>query len=385
MNHSTIHEATLQLQQYIESENYHGHDPYDALNSPLFKLPIFKSNKVIRFGAQQLVKRSPINLRPLLLVPKKINPVTLGLCIQGYCNLVKVYPEKKRELETKINSLINQLEQLIPTGFHGACWGYDFDWEARYASVPAYQPTIVATGIISNALFIAFQTTGNKKALALCFSSAEFVLKDLKRSMDNDGDFCFSYSPVDREKVFNASMKGVRILSQVYSQTKDENLKQIAQKAVSYVMKHQREDGAWVYSESKAGTWIDNYHTGYILDCLDEYINCTGDKTYSEKLKMGFKFYQHNFFQDNKIPKFYNEKTFPIDCTAAAQSLLTLSRFGKLNLAANVAQWMIENMQDKKGYFYFRKYANKTERISFMRWSNAWMFAGLTDLLSKQN
>ena len=108
MNNPRIAAATQILQQYIEAENYSGYDPYDALKSPLFKLPFLKSNKWIRFATQQLVKRSPINLRPLLFVPKGVNPVTLGLCIQAYCNLIKVYPEKKTELETKINLLINQ-------------------------------------------------------------------------------------------------------------------------------------------------------------------------------------------------------------------------------------------------------------------------------------
>ena len=51
---------------------------------------------------------------------------------------------------------------------------------------------------------------------------------------------------------------------------------------------------------------------------------------------------------------------------------------------ADVAEYMIANLQDAKGYFYFRKYAYKTEKISFMRWSNAWMFAGLTELLKVQ-
>ncbi|MCB0848707.1 MAG: delta-aminolevulinic acid dehydratase, partial [Bacteroidetes bacterium] len=62
------------LQSFIEHEHYKGYDPYDALKSPLFRLPFFKSNKLIRFGAQQLVKRSSLNLRPFLFVPKGLNP-----------------------------------------------------------------------------------------------------------------------------------------------------------------------------------------------------------------------------------------------------------------------------------------------------------------------
>ena len=84
-----IEESLRKLINYIESQNYRGYDPYDALKSPLFKLPVLRSNKLIRFGSQQLVKRSPVNLRPLLGIPKGYNPVTLGLCIQGYSYLAQ--------------------------------------------------------------------------------------------------------------------------------------------------------------------------------------------------------------------------------------------------------------------------------------------------------
>lgn len=44
---------------------------------------------------------------------------------------------------------------------------------------------------------------------------------------------------------------------------------------------------------------------------------------------------------------------------------------------------MINNMQDKQGYFCFRKFESHTEHQSFMRWIDAWMFAGLATLVSK--
>ncbi|MEP7168404.1 MAG: delta-aminolevulinic acid dehydratase [Bacteroidota bacterium] len=377
-----ISEALQKLIAYIEQEDYRGYDPYDALKSPLFRLPFFKSNKIIRFGTQQLIKRFPVNLRTLLFVPKGYNPVTLGLCLQGYSNLIKIYPERKNDYEKKINFLLDELVTLIPENFHGACWGYDFDWEARYSKIPSYQPTVVATGIITNALFNVYRITGNNKALELCISASKFILNDLKRTTDSEGDFCFSYSPFDKQVVFNASLKGARLLAQVYSFTKDEQLKSEARKAVAYVIKHRRNDGAWIYSTSSAGGWIDNYHTGYILDCIDEYMKLCNDLSFELSLAKGYKFYLQNFFYQNSIPKFYDKEIYPIDCTAASQSILTLTRFNDYKLAENVAGWMIQNMQHDEGYFYFRKYKNHTEKISFMRWSNAWMFLALSELLS---
>lgn len=375
-----IIQSLEKLVRHIEQENYKGFDPYDGLTSPLFRLPVLKSNKSVRFLAQQLVKRSPVNLRPLLGIKKRLNPVTLGLCIQGYTQLIRVFPERKQEWTAKIDWLISQLEKLIPEGFHGPCWGYDFDWEARYASIPAFQPTIVATGIITNALFNFYLISGNNQSLTLCSEATNFILQDLKRTTGPDGSVCFSYSPFDKQVVFNASMKAVRPLSQVYSVNGKKELKDIAHLAVSFVMNHQRPDGAWIYSTSKAGTWIDNYHTGYILDGLKSYISLCKDDTFKEHFRKGFDFYEKNFFHADGMPKFYNSNPYPTDCTAAAQSILTLTSNQKTELAVKVARFTITQMQSPDGYFYFRKFKHTIRKTSFMRWSDAWMFAALATL-----
>ena len=210
------------LKSYIEKNNYKGFDPYDGLKSPLFNISFLHSNKLIRFGLQQIVKRSPFNLRKLLFIPKGYNPVTLGLAIQSYSYLYHTDTENRDEYLCKINLLFDELEKLVPSGFSGACWGYDFDWEAYYIKIPAYQPTVVATGIICNALFIAHQITNHKRAKELIISASNFVINDLNRTTINN-DVCFSYSPFDRQQVLNASMKGVRILAQAYYLNKTMN------------------------------------------------------------------------------------------------------------------------------------------------------------------
>jgi len=317
-----IGDSLNRLKSYIEKEEYRGFDPYDALKSPLFKLPFFRSNKLVRFGTQQFVKRMPFNIRPILFIPKGYNPVSLGLSIQGYSHLYKSDPGNGEQYLQKIDHLIKELIKLIPEGFSGACWGYDFDWEARYARIPAYQPTVVATGIISNALFIAHQITGNQQSAQLVESSAEFVVKDLKRS-NKEKEFCFSYSPFDRQQVFNASMKAVRILAQAHSLNLNKEYAELAKSALDFVVSHQNENGSWAYSLAPGGGWSDNYHTAYVLDCFDEYQKLTGDFQYNRNLTIAYKFYKNHFITDSGIPKFYHDKTYPVDCTSAAQTILT--------------------------------------------------------------
>jgi len=303
------------------------------------------------------------------------------LSIQSYAYLTVVEPQNKELYLSQIEKLLNQLELLQSKGYAGACWGYNFDWEARYASIKAFQPTVVATGIITNALFECWKITKNERCNDLIISSSNFVLNNLNRTEVNN-TFCFSYSPFDHQKVLNASMKGSRILAQTYFLTKDETLLKPILESVQFVLNNQQQDGSYTYSNKRAK--IDNYHTAYILDCLDGIQKSLEISTFDEQLKRGLNYYVTNFFEKNGAPKFYNDAHFPIDCTSGGQSLLTLTRFNKTEQAKKTANYLLANMQNLNGSFYFRKYHYWTVKTSFMRWSNAWMFAGLSYLLYKQ-
>ena len=50
-------------------------------------------------------------------------------------------------------------------------------------------------------------------------------------------------------------------------------------------------------------------------------------------------------------------------------------------LAKKVLQWTIRNMQDKKGYFYYQLKPGISSKISYMRWSNAFMFNAMSHYL----
>jgi hypothetical protein len=369
------------LESYIISEDYKGYDPYDFLMSPLFKFPFLRSNKFIRFGFQQVYRRFPFNTRKLFGIKKSLNPVTLGLCVQAYTYLSKVFSDRKDFYFQEIEKLLDKLVKLQSKGFSGVCWGYNFDWESRYAKIPAFYPTIVATGIIANALYTNYKLTGNQQSLSLILDSVNF-LKDLNKTYDGN-EFCYSYSPFDKQIVFNATMKGARLLAQAYSVTKDNTLKEEAKKAVAFVIKNQNEDGSWHYSLGDKRNWIDNFHTGYIIECLFEYCNFIEGKVYKRNLDLAVDFYKNNFICENGIPKYYNNSVFPIDSTSAAQAIITLNKTGNTESAEKIIDWMVLNMQSKKGYFYFQKRKFYTNKISFMRWSNAWMLLAISYYLYK--
>jgi len=269
---------------------------------------------------------------------------------------------------------------LQTQGFHGACWGYDFDWESRYGRLPAGTPTVVATGIVTNALFVGYRLLDLSDAFPLCESAARFVLEDLPRRVESDGSFCWGYHPSDQRLVLNATLKGARLCAQVYSVTRDNSYLEPALQTATYVAAQQRDDGSWPYAVSDRRSWADNFHTGYVLDAFDSFERCTDDKRFDAVKQKGWDYYRTNFFVDAKIPKYYAEKLYPVDATACAQSLLTLCRFGDVDTATSVADWVIGNMQCPDGHFAYQVRRRHVVRIPYMRWSSAYMYAGLSRL-----
>ena len=393
--------AFLCLREFCEKEKYKGWDPYDGLNSQVFQaLPYFKNNAFWRLCMIQGFKRSPVNLRPLLRVPKAYNAKGIGLFLQGYCNLLRIVREEpalvpvlgtEEELKSKIHEIADLLLTLQSKGdYHGACWGYNFDWQARQLFLfPKYTPTVVATNFCATALMEAFEATDDKQYLDTALTSAEFVLKDL-HTKKYKGGIIFSYSPLQgNDTVFNASLLSSRLLSYCYHYTGKEEYKEMARKSVFACCEGQNDDGSWVYGMLPVQSWIDSFHTGYNLDGLIAYEELTGDKSFHQNIEKGLAFYLTHFFEPDGTPKYYHNKKYPIDIHCPGQLIVTLSRLRRFGenkeLARKVMEWTIRNMQDKKGYFYYQLKKGISSKISYMRWSNAFMFYAMSYYLLEES
>jgi rhamnogalacturonyl hydrolase YesR len=369
------------LEQYCQKKEFKGYDPYDGLNSSIFRaIPFISTNRMARLAWIQLFKRSPLNLRTLFGVKKDYNPKALGLFLSGYCNLYN-----KTSEQAYLDNVIffsNKLGELANKEWTGACWGYNFDWQARAFFQPKNTPTVVATAFISNALLDAYEITGDKQIFAYARSACEFILKDLNRTYDEKGNFAFSYSPLDKSVVFNASLLGSRVLARVYSFTQEKELIEEAKKSVTFCCDHQKASGSWTYGTLSFHQWVDNFHTGYNLECIADYMKYSKDYSYKNELAKGFNYYINTFFTDEGIPKYYNNSVYPIDIHTSAQLVITLIKLDKFQeqrgLVNKVLKWTIENMQSDQGYFYYQINKYFSSKIPYMRWAQAWMFYALS-------
>jgi rhamnogalacturonyl hydrolase YesR len=328
-----------------------------------------------------------LNLRVIAGVKKDYNPKALGLFLSGYCNLYKQV--KEPEYLDRINFFSRQLSSLVNKLYSGACWGYNFDWQAKAFFQPKNTPTVVATSFIGSALLDAYEITGEDQLLKMARSACDFILKDLNRTYDVNGNFAFSYSPLDKTVVFNASLLGSRLLARVYSFNHEKELLDPAKRSVVFCCDYQKNNGSWSYGTLDFHQWIDNFHTGYNLECISDYMKFSGDHSFETHLNKGFEYYIKTFFTDEGIPKYYSNSVYPIDIHSPAQMIITLTKLGKFheyrNLAVKILNWTIDNMQSDEGYFYYQINKYFSSRIPYMRWAQAWMFYALSEYLLQSN
>src|SRR5436190_8921127 len=103
-----IDEAFDRLLAHGDRAGWAGYDPYDALRSPVVRA-LALGARWPRIAWIQLVKRSPVNLRPLLLVPKGVNSKGLGLVARALVYEARARGTDRRD---KVARLLARLDAL---------------------------------------------------------------------------------------------------------------------------------------------------------------------------------------------------------------------------------------------------------------------------------
>jgi hypothetical protein len=374
------------LIDYCRSRDWAGHDPYDALNSKVVQFCGLDRSRLAGFAITQIVKRSPINLRPLLLVPPGHNPKGIALFISA---LLKLQHSGFDSFEPELHNLITRLKALRSPDTDFWCWGYHFPWQSRSALFPRWIPNIICTTFAGNALLDAYEATRNQEFLEIANSSADFILEKLYRETE-DGLACISYMPLNPSRVHNANLLGAAFLCRVARLARRDALLEPALKAAKYSVARQYADGSWDYgdSDNPPQRWRDNFHTGFNLCALRTIIDHSGSRDFEPSLRQGFDYFRRNFFVSDGVPKYFHNRTYPIDIHSSAQSIITLVSCGggdleSVRLADSVCQWTLRHMRARAGYFHFQIHPLYTNRIPYMRWSQAWMLLALSILLEQ--
>lgn len=377
-----LQHSTDRVQGWVESHDYQAYEPFDGLSTSLRALTF--GNLFLDRLLLQLIRQSPINLRPLLGVKPLPSTKGRGYMAWGYLALFQL--TGSQEFKKKAIACLDWLAQNKSPLYPDHSWANHFDFASRSGRYSRHESIIVWTALIGQAFLDAYEILGEERYLEIAKSICKWILK-LPRETTQSGT-CLSYMAASVTSIHNSNMLGAAMLARTARHTKDEELFRVARAAMEYSCSRQLPDGGWYYGEKTQQHWIDNFHTGYNLDSLKCYIESTRDQGFRNALDLGFDYFKTTFFDKSGRPGYYHNRSFPIDIQCAAQAIETFANFAAyhddaLPMALKVARWTIGHMQDPSGYFYYRRYPLITARTPMLHWGQATMFRALSLLRLK--
>jgi polysaccharide biosynthesis protein VpsJ len=368
--------AVDSIRRWGEENDWQGYDPYDALNSPAARW-LTLGTSLGRRLLTQAVKRSPVNLRPLLGIPRGWNPKAVALVASGYARLAAA-----RRDESAVAQGRRWLDWLLlhPSAGGGLGWGYNFDVQTRFFAYAAGTPNTIATSFAAHALLDGAELLDEPRYAAAAEQSARFLVEQMLE--EEAPRPYFRYLSGERALVHNANLLACSVVARsarVSGGTADDRLPA----AVGTSLEAQRSDGSWPYGATSAAGWVDNFHTGYVLESLGECERL--DPTIHPALERGFDFWERQLFLDDGTPKYTPRSTYPIDAHNYAQAIETwLSaaawRDGALAQATRCARLLTERMLNEQGFVDFQQGRLLRSRVPFVRWTSAPSFRALARL-----
>lgn len=395
-----VGQAVDDVERWIEERDFLGHDPFDALLSPL-ALPLrpFRWPSVV---LTQIRKRSRWDLSGLLGISPHENPKALALGV--HADLHQGYPDAADGLLYRLASLQQE----------SGGWGYPFPWANRHFAAPAGTPSGVVTAFVCRAFIhrLGFPGGDPPKIAPVLEEARRFVRESLLRIPAGNDAFLFSYTPGDRRGVHNASLLAAEVLATVPAALAGGQVvfgkpyppsdltvdvpagdRTLVVNAVNATLSAQRSDGLWPYGASSRDMYVDSYHTGYVLSSLrriraviapDDALASRIDRAIAE----GLAAWEKNFLAGPGVAWRPGTPT-PVELHGVAQGILTLIEFQDLldngrERALDLALWAIRNARRPDGAFYYLWHPRRPNRNAYLRWTQAWMFCALATLDEEQ-
>ena len=314
--------AARAIERWGSERQWRGPDAYDALNAT--RLPgIARRSPLALRVVTQAVKRSPVNLRPILGVPDGLSAATLAHVISAYARNGFLDEDEAR---SKLSECIRGLAGLRCSTFREPCWGYHFDVQTRVFLYPRTTPNTTATAFAGLGLLDAHELAAVPDALDMAIGAGEFFLRRVPQTEASPGAY-FGYLPGDRTPIHNANMLVAALLARLGRFTGRQDFADVARAAVEYSVTRQRSDGAWRYGEERGLAWVDGFHTGYVLDSLLTCIETgLGGLGAEQAWRRGLQFYVDALIDPGGAPRYSTTSRYPLDGQSVAQALLTLSR-----------------------------------------------------------
>jgi hypothetical protein len=361
------------------AHDFAGFDPFDGLNSRLFAALPLRHSELCRLAWLQLHKRLPLNLRPLVGVPRARNAKGVALFVSG---LLERHAAGDRAALAEAIGLGHWLlgARCDAVRWGPASWGYHFAWQARAFHVPRGTPNAISTVYVAGALHALGAASGRADFTAAAVDAGVFIDRVLHTPAP--GGAFYAYIPGEGAFVHNASLWAAAAVARSARALADGAMLARALACAEVSMAAQREDGAWRYGTRAHHAFVDGFHTGYNLEALQAIESLCPDPRRARAIARGLDYFRARLLDADGTARYYDTTPWPLDTHAAAQAVLTLLRAGAgapdVDAAARVVQRMLDVLYlQRHGRFVYQRHRWYVNRVDYLRWTQAWAFLAL--------
>jgi hypothetical protein len=400
----TSSEALDRVLRRSQELGWAGADPYDALLSPLGRAAI-PFGPAARMAFTQLLLRSPA-VRAIVRPPASINPKGLGLFLGAVLRgRGSLGPDRAAAMGKELLGILGAL--AVRDGKRAA-WGYPFPWQSRFLWAPAGTPNAVVTATIGWHLLdwadhARALESDESMARELAAGAALFLSEKLQHSPVGPRGSAISYTAGDSSRIVNVSMLAARLLARVarapagtmapwITPANASRMGEQTTRLLQFAIAEQREDGTWTYATARRGSWVDSFHTGFVLEALLG-LREWGWTFPDGALLRGFDAYGA-FFDADGGARLYREPESPYDAHSAAQGIVTYAaraagarvpepfRVTAREQALRIARFALDRLWiADRAAFAYRIEKGKRNDQDYTRWVQAWMALGLSAAL----
>lgn len=296
-------------------------------------------------------------------------------------------------LYKRAEHFLAMLEETRCPTYSEYCWGYPFDWVTVRGTIPAGTPLITTVPYVYEAFETVYRIDGNSRWRRIMRSIAQHALDDYQDFPTSATASSCSYTPAPRDSIYvvNANAYRAFLLTSAGIQFDDARFREVADRNLNFVLEAQNSDGSWYYAKDGQRSFVDHFHTCFVLKALAKIEALTGQPECTAAIERGIEYYVQHLFDDSGLPRpfaraprltVYRRELYDYaECINLA--VLLRSRFPRLDARLRtVLHDILTNWQTKEGSFRSRRLYFGWDNTPMHRWASSQLFRSLCLLLA---
>ncbi len=287
---------------------------------------------------------------------------------------------------------LDVLEHTRCPGYDEYCWGYPFHWETLLGTIPAGTSLITTIPYAYEAFQQVYRIDGNPQWRRVMHSIAQHAFRDYEDVPTSSTASSCPYTPTPNHSlmVVNANAYRAYLLTNAAIEFSDTRYQSSAERNLNFVLEAQNPDGSWFYALDGKRSFIDHFHTCFVLKALAKIEALTGNASCTAAIQRGVDYYTRFLFDEDGVPKpfsraprltVYRRELYDYaECINLA--VLLRGRFPTLDRYLSITLDKILNVwQTSEGSFRSRQLYFGWDNTPMHRWASSQLFRSLCFLL----